>query len=299
MVTAVAAGPAVGIAVQAASEGWLGAPWTFWVGLVGSGITALVAITTLVLSNRASLRRQADQLGHDALQKSEDRKLAIRREVYLEAVEAAHALLGAIGGLCQRGLDTSSDGDAHQAFLKANAKVWLVADSEAAHLSRDLATEFSQLFLHALAASMPARHALEPARLRAKDIERSEAEVTRLLQKLNDAIAAGASPLEKERLTALLVEANDLVRLFKADQAKVRAAAAPLAFEAFTATWGELRAVQRSLCAMVSALRSELGLPGNDKRFLAQLDDMEKRAWAAVNQAFGIDPPGAMPDVGG
>lgn len=298
MVTVVIAGEAARAATQAVADGWLGAPWTFWSGLVGSGITAAVAITTLVLSNRLNLRRQAEQQDHDAKQKREDRKLAIRREVYLEAVEQAHALLGAIGSLCQEELHSKSDGDALQAFLKSNAKVWLVADAEAAHLSRELATQFSQLFLHARLASMPARRALEPVRIRAKDIERWETEAARLHEKVNDAQARKAPPDELARATALFEEAHEVIRLLKDHQEKARAEAMPLAFEAMRSTWCEMRDIQRSLCTLVSALRYELDLPRNNDRFLAQLDEMERSAWASLNHVFDIDPPEQMPDVG-
>jgi hypothetical protein len=35
----------------------------------------------------------------------------------------------------------------------------------------------------------------------------------------------------------------------------------------------------------------------DDDEFMEQLKDMERRAWAAVNKAYGIDPPGPMPEI--
>ena len=51
----------MGTVVHAVSDGWLGAPWIFWSGLIGSGITASVAIATLVISNWQNLRRQTER----------------------------------------------------------------------------------------------------------------------------------------------------------------------------------------------------------------------------------------------
>jgi hypothetical protein len=279
------------------ANGWFGAPWAFWSGLIGSAVTASVAIVTLVLSNRLNLKRQGEQLRHDADQKREDRKLSIRREVYLSAVEHALALLGAIGGLAQRGMDTSSDSEPLQAFLKATAKIWLVADPEAAHLSRDITSQFSRLFLNSLALSMPARYAMEPVRLCAKEIEHAESEVIRLQMQLVDAWARNEAQAERERRSELVVESRKWLEALKQQQQEARVKAMPAVFESFRATFGELRLVQRTLCTLVSALRLELNLPRDEQEFMAQLRDMEKQAWAALNKAFGNDPPVPMPDI--
>lgn len=287
----------MGTVVHAVSDGWLGAPWIFWSGLIGSGITASVAIATLVISNWQNLRRQAEQLKHDASENREDRKLSIRREVYLAAVEQAHALLGAIGGLPQRGLDTSTDAEPLQAFLKANAKVWLVAESEAAHLSRDFASQISELFLVSVAASMPARLAMEPIRVRSKMIEHNESEALRIYAQFNDARMKNAPEAERRRLGELLQETQEFIDKLKRVQQVARSEAMPAAFEAFRATFGEMRTVQRSLCTLVGALRDELNLPRDDEEFLDQLRDMEQRAWVALNRAFGKVPPVPMPEI--
>lgn len=293
---------------QAASEGWAGVPWIIWSGLISAAVASGVAAFTTRASSKNSLallKRQHDhndkeaerQRQHDATQKVEDRKGTIRREVYTEAVEKAHELLGTIGSLSQRTLDPSGDADALQAFLKSNAKVWLVAEAEAAHLSRDLASQFSELFMHAQAASWPVRTALEPVRLRAKEIEHQETEERRLQMQLNDAYSKTTLKTEQERLDLLLAHTRQWIKELKQVQQADRAAAAPIGFAAFGATFGEMRAVQRSLCVLVSALRSELNLPRDDEEFLSQLKGMERRAWLAVNKAFGVDPPAPMPDV--
>ena len=72
---------------------------------------------------------------------------------------------------------------------------------------------------------------------------------------------------------------------------------APMRMEGFNTTFGKLRSVQRALVKLVSALRGELNLPRDDTEFMEQLKDMERRAWAAVNRAYGIDPPGPMPEI--
>lgn len=295
-------------ATQAVASGWLGVPWIIWAGLISAIVASGVAAFTAWASSRNSLRLLAMQHArndaeavrqreHDTKQKDEDRKGVIRREVYAKAVEETHALLGYIGSLPERPLNAGNDTDALQSFLKANAKIWLVADAEAAHLSRDLASDFSEVFLHALVTANSIRTAMEPIRRRRETIVFAEAEARRLSSQFTDAKAKTASLVEQERLADLVLDANAYVKELEVTQRHGINGILPMRLEAFKATFGRLRSVQRALVRLMSALRAELNLPRNDDKFIAQLKDMEERAWVAVNKAYGIDPPESMPEI--
>jgi hypothetical protein len=291
-----------------AVQGWLDVPWIIWSGLISAVVASLVAAFTTIASSKNSLRLLAKQHArddeaanqqrqHDAKQKDEDRKGAIRREVYASAVVEIHALLGYIGSLSDRPLNAGNDADGLQSFLKANAKIWLVADAEAAHLSRDLAGDFTEFFLHERARSYPIRQAMEPVRRRREEIAFAEGEARRLVSQLTDARAKNAGLEEQKKLNDLAVETHEYVKALELTQQQAMGVIAPMRMEAFKATFGRLRSVQRPFVKLVSALRGELNLPRDDDEFMEQLKDMERRAWAAVNKAYGIDPPWPMPEI--
>lgn len=293
---------------QAALQGWLGVPWIIWASVIGAGVASGVSWLTsrasaknslvlLVKQHEHDLAEALLQRKHDAEQKVEDRKGAIRREVYTQAVEQAHALLAAIGGLAYRSANTTNDSEPLQAFLKANGKVWLVAEAEAAHLSRDLASKFAELFLHAMVASMPARIAFEPVRRLDAEIKSKESESGRLHMQYNDARSKNASQRDCERLAELLKESRGRIDELQIERLRAHADAMPFLFRAFRESFGELRSLQRLLCKLVSSLRYELHLPRDDDEFLVQLNDMETRAWVAMNQIFGSDPAAPMPEI--
>jgi hypothetical protein len=306
-------------AAQSASEGWLSVPWIIWAGVLSASIASLASWLTSRSSAAHSLtmlrkqhehnlaeasRQRAHDLAesqrqreHDSRQKDEDRKGEIRRAVYAEAVEKTHALLGFLGALPDHPLNTGTDTDCFQAFLRANAKVWLVADAEAAHLSRDLASDFGEVFLREVAATYPLRLNLEPVRRRRVEIAHAEAEVRRIASQLTDARARQAPQDEQERWSSLAREAAEYVGALEEAQQQALLETVPARIECFKATFRELRSVQRSLCKLVSALRAELNLPRDDDEFLAQLQSMENRAWTAVNRAWNIDPPLPMPET--
>ena len=205
-----------GQAVQVVSGGWLDVPWIIWSGLISAVVASGVVAFTTRASSKNSLRLLAKQHArggdeeanrqrqHDAKQKDEDRKGAIRREVYARAVEETHALLGYIGPVGQP-LNAGNDADGFQSFLKTNAKIWLVAGAEAAHLSRDLAGDFAEVFLHEMATFYPIRKATEPVRRRREEIVFAEGAARRLISRLTNAKARNADLEEQEKLGDLAV----------------------------------------------------------------------------------------------
>lgn len=294
--------------VQAVSAGWLGVPWIIWSGVISAVVATVVARFTIRASSRNSLRlleKQQEhddvkanrQREHDAEQKDEDRKATIRREVYAKAVEETHALLGYIGSLPDRPLNAGNDDAGFQSFLKANAKIWLVANAEAAHLSRDLASDFGEVFLHVMAISNPIRNAMEPIRTQREEIAFAEGEARRLSSQFTDAKAKHASLEDQTKLNALVVEANEYVKTLRCAQRQAMEHIASMRMKTFQTIFGRLRPVQRAIVKLVSALREELNLPRDDDQFMEQLNDMERRAWAAVNIAYGINPPWPMPEI--
>ncbi len=294
-------------AVQVVSAGWLGVPWIIWSGLISALVASGVAAFTIRSSSKNSLRLLAKQhehndaqanrqREHDAKQKDEDRKATIRREIYVKAVEETHALLGYIGGLPDRPLNAGNDGDGFQSFLKANAKIWLVANAEAAHLSRELASDFADVFFHEMTTSYPIRVAMEPIRRRREEIVFAEGEARRLSSQFTDAKARNASVEDQTKLADLMVEAQEYVKALELSQQQAMGDTVQIRMQTFQTTFVKLRPVQRALVKLVSALREELNLPRDDGKFMEQLTDMEQRAWKAVNLAYGIDPPPPMPE---
>jgi len=255
--------------------GWFGVPWIIWSGLIGAIVATGVAAFTSWASSRNSLRLLAKQHArddeetnrqrqHDAEQKDEDRKGEIRRNIYVKAIEETHALLGYIGGLPDRPLTAGHDDDCFQSFLKANAKIWLVANAEAAHLSRDLASDFGELFLQEMATAYPIRNAMEPVRRQREETIFAKSEVHRLVAQFTDAKAKNVSQEEQMRLSDLVRQANEYVRALEYDQQQAIKKIAEMRMEAFKVTFSRLRHVQRVLAKLVSALREELNLPRDD-----------------------------------
>lgn len=303
---AVAASYAAQTASQVAESS--GVPPVVWSGLISGLVAALASYFVLRTSQRHALgmlerQQQHDtdktlaQREHDDKQKDEDRKIATRREVYLGAIEKSHALLGAIGGYSQLPLNGADENGPLLAFLSANAKIWLVANPKAAHLSRQLAGQFAKLHLNALIASRPAREAVERLRLCVREVGFAQAELERLRQQFSDAHVREAKDFDVVRFQKPLDAQAFLIKTAIQRRNEAQAATGQPIFQAFGDIFGELRAVQRTLCVLVSLLREELNLPADADEFMEQLRTMEREAWTMMNEVAQKNPPEPMPDI--
>jgi hypothetical protein len=272
-----------------------------WSGVFGATIAAVISLIGVSAANRSSLDRldrqhkhdkdeSIQQRKHDAEQKDEDRKAAIRREVYTKAVEEAHAVLGSIGGMPERPLsERAKDVDGLQLFLKANSKVWLVAESEAAHLSRELTSLMSELYLKTLQSAYPLRIAMEPVR----DLERQAVHAESEIRRIDVRIAEIKEQRDDNKSLEAVIEswkaANDWLKSMKAERDRRIKLLGPDRLKHAKAMFEGMRPVQRIIVRVVSSLRKELHLPADEVQFLEQLADMEDRALAALNRAYGVE----------
>lgn len=256
-----------------------------WSGIFGAVIAAAASWLTIRAANSNSLERlkqqhsfdaseAAHQRLHDSAQKHEDRKAAIRREIYVHAVERTQALLGAVAAFPDRPLSAAErDSDAVVAFLTVNAKVWLVADPEAAHLSRDLARVMTELHLRALVAALPLRRVLEEVRTLSRRIDDARKDLRRVESRLADLRGEKSAPDARSAAASAVVEANDWLKTLTAERDRQQAAAVPDRVEFFRAITPDIQRANKALVEMVCLLRRELGLPADGERFMAQLDD--------------------------
>ena len=268
----------------------------FWAALTA----ALISYFGVLAANKSSLTRlrvqhENDQMearlqrAHDAAQKAEDRKAAIRRQVYIDAVEQAHAVLAAIGALPFRPLDFAGASDAEplQNFMKANAKVWLVAESDAALLSRELTGHIAELYSKATISAHPLRVILHQILDINARLVRAEDEIKRLETKIAELIESKADASLRDAAHRSWENANVWISTLKETRQRVFDSMTPGRIEHTHQLFGDMKTVQTTLVRLVSALRKELHLAADEDAFLRQLVEMESRALTMFNRSVG------------
>lgn len=136
-------------------------------GVVGSVIT----LGGVLLSNWHSRTLKRDELGHDRTQRDREREMALRREVFLPAVEAALSMQASIGSLVNLGIPTGVTSEKYQTGHATFVKVAAIGTQETVTACQTLSSALGQGFWE-LALQ---RGALENFQNQLADLDRSTA----------------------------------------------------------------------------------------------------------------------------
>lgn len=280
---------------------WLGGiPPVIWSGVIGATIAAFISLVGVIAANKSSLERlraqhlydaeeAIKQRLHESNQNAENRKAAIRREVYTEAIEAVHELLGHFGRLPDLPLSGVKEDGPLQTFLAANSKVWLIAESEAAHLSREIASQAGEAFLTLLAAAWPLRFEMEPIRGMDSSLEHAKADIRRIEVRIAEANERGDTPEQLKPIQDSWKTTHQWVRSLEHSRNTAKAALLPKRRALIDQSMDVLNPLRETLVKLVSLLRKELDLAPDLEQFMAQHACMNRRAQAALDKAFAAD----------
>jgi hypothetical protein len=95
-------------------------PPTAWAAGIGAAIGALASLPGLGLSLRHARLLQAKQLAHDSAERTRERQMAWRRQVYLESVESIARLSGLLGRMADLNFP---DSDVSRLFQDDHARI--------------------------------------------------------------------------------------------------------------------------------------------------------------------------------
>jgi len=256
------------------SDGLLGA-------LIGGGATVIVSGITNYFVVR-NLKKQQD---HDARQKAEDRKAALRREVYLKVVEDIHALHAEMGNIQNRALD-DSNAAAYLNLLQSTGKLWIVAEYETTVLSRKFVNVVSEAYLRAISLSMDVRSAVARVgrtRQTALDARTAVEAAKQVLDRADVEYAAG---VDLNSLFGDLNVATAFASKAEREHDQAVEVSLPLRRTHSQLVFDELRRSNELFIQLVAALRNEIGLRSDVAAFRELIAEQEKRAATAFASAM-------------
>ncbi len=118
-------------------------PASFWGIVIGS----FFSLGGVALTNRAGDGRLRAQFEHERLQKTKDREMALRKDVYLAAAEAVAAGINAIGRFANFDLPNDQITGNYIEKAPAISKVHVIAKTETVQAVMRFTTELGVLFL--------------------------------------------------------------------------------------------------------------------------------------------------------
>lgn len=155
-------------------------PATVWSGIIG----AILALSGVFLSNHGNTARLRIQLRHDAAEKAKERTAALRRDVYLRAIEELTKANSHLAGLPNLDPTKVNIGDGLQGFFAAAARLQLVAESKTALLVNKLVGEYVELVFDLFGALRSVHAANSDIQIADRHYTLAQAENTRILAEM-------------------------------------------------------------------------------------------------------------------
>ena len=118
-------------------------PGTFWGVIIGS----LFTLTGVWLSNRASDRRLRAQFEYERELRNHDRELALRRDIYLAAIEAISAGLESVAKMADLEISTNEVSEGYRKKAPAIAKTHVIGNEDTLKPVSNISIELAKAHL--------------------------------------------------------------------------------------------------------------------------------------------------------
>lgn len=159
----------------------LGFPVLFWSGIVAAGMTLMGTLGAVIASNLGNTKRLKLRLEHDTAEKAKERLLALRRELYLNAVDANVRGLAYFGTLPQADFSKPDVDLPIRNLLAVGAQLQLVVSHGTAQIVSDVISAYGELQLKLIAKVMPIQNLRSDIGIRNTQYEHAQTEIKRVL----------------------------------------------------------------------------------------------------------------------
>lgn len=243
-------------------------PDVVWSGLLASVIT----LTGVMLSNWSNTKRLIQQLSHDSGEKEKDRKSALRRDVYLKAVEEMAKVGGYLGKIPQLDPAKTNIADGLTDFLAVSAKLQLIAHPETSSLAGELTTRYGEIFMSLLGKAMPVQDLNTEIKISSDLYDRNQAEVTRVLAEMTQLNESGQPNFARFTTLQRSFESSQALANQFAEKRQEAFQQQGIAMREYrVALMEEMRTVGSLQVQLAAAIRNELNLTTDIAEYEARL----------------------------
>ncbi len=238
---------------------------TFWGIVVGS----LFTIIGVVLTNVSNIKRLRIQQEYERSMKSREQDLTMRKEVYLEAMEAISAGMGAIGNISDMSIPNQQLMHPYTSKSPAIAKVTIVGYDE----TIKAVVEFNQDLIAAFMRLGSRRSKLDILQQRSAtlshNIEQTTQERDRLSTQLKT-IEITEEPDSRSWQTTqrLLEQENQRIAELEDQQSQINSQLYPLLMNLVEKCVAEIASLDQKLVNVIRLIRHELELPFDEAHYL-------------------------------
>jgi hypothetical protein len=268
-------------------------PATFWGIVVGSFFTVI----GVVLTNVANTQRLRLQHQHEWTLESKERDLALRRDTYLEAMEAIASAVAAIGRFGN--LNIASD-DLMMVYTDkspAIGKVSIVGKEETIQAVADFSRELTGAFLRLSSK----REKLNWLMQRSASLDEKIEQVLREQERIQAQLNACRVSEQRDESTENALQKNlklheQRIEALRADEMELMQLTFPGQMDLVRETVSEVATLDRMLVPVISLIRAELELPFDADFYARIIEDGARRQMEYLDDYIREVSSAVMPD---
>jgi hypothetical protein len=245
-------------------------PKEFLFALLG----ALLPLIGVLISDRSNSKRLKIQLQHDASEKTKERTMELRRDVYLRAAEELVKANQHLGNLPQLDLAKSNVADDLQGFYASVARLQLVAEPNTGLLVSKLIADYNHLFIDLAEQLLPLSDAKSDIEQADRFYETAQTEVNRILGEMRKLNESGRSdPVFFDALNRSFEYENAKCIKYAEERSSAWKRARTARIAAQTFLLGRLKKLSPLSMSLMVEMRKDLGLNGDLSELHRQADE--------------------------
>lgn len=262
-------------------------PDTVWAALVGAGI----AYFSVAASNKNHRKIFLDQLKHEANENEKERKIALRKDVYLRLAEEIVSASGYLGTLSQVDISTTNIQKELKGFQVAANQAALIADPATSYLILELNGQFQELIIDVITQLLPISLLISARQTQTNFYDEAQVEIHRILADRLRMSETNDPDIERfEQLGRSFDFQNSMAKKYSSEQKILgdELTASSVRYGRFLIE--RLKPIGIEQVKVLIAIRAELGIESNIEKFSILLSEQRERIARKAEEAFATIP---------
>ncbi|GAB4566729.1 MAG: hypothetical protein Tsb007_39990 [Rhizobacter sp.] len=275
------------IAGIAASIGLLGALTAAAISLINTWMTNRQAFSRMTAELAHRSKELTEKLKHDAEESHKERVAALRRAVYIEAVDEVVKAMAWLGSLTSVDITEAGAGSGLEGLARATSKVTVVADEATALKARELNTAVLESFFRLLR-YLPAMHLSKSQADHSSELyDEAQLEIKRILSdmtRFNEDLNTDQVAFDALRVS--LKNQMDRARGFANDRGTAQKLLAKQVQDFGAVLMKEIVSLTPLQDELLLAVRGEVGMSTDTEKFMNQSAEIQLRMQTAASWVF-------------
>lgn len=244
-----------------------GASGSTWLAFLGPSLGAIFAILGVGWTNRSNRLRQQEQLEHDTIERENERKSALHKEIGIETAKALSLVLKGIQNVnsCETKEELANAIDV-SSINEAVNKIYLIGNESVLKMAKETGNSVNDGLQKLMTIKIEQLLISDQIKDNKQNIDRIQQDIANAHNDLNRVNPAIDRPLFEKIKEFISKSYRDSADLY-GKNSKLYQKTSQLYIDMTNATWVVMSEYQKNALKLIIALRIQLGIP-TDQEFM-------------------------------